>query len=88
MGPGRCWGTLADDNRRDDVLRETLRTYLRSHQSATVTARELNCHKNTVLYRIRVIEQTLGRAIDSDPVDIGLALQAYHWIGRAPNADA
>ncbi|MFD2416533.1 PucR family transcriptional regulator [Amycolatopsis pigmentata] len=76
-------GPLADGNHRDDVLRDTLRTYLRSHQSATTTSRELNCHKNTVLYRIRVIEQSLGRAIDSDPVNIGLALQADRWLGSS-----
>lgn len=76
-------GPLADGHRRDDMLRETLRTYLRSHQSATATSRELNCHKNTVLYRIRVIEQSLGRTIDSDPVNIGLALQAERWLGSS-----
>jgi DNA-binding PucR family transcriptional regulator len=74
-------GSLADGDHRDDVLRETLRAYLRCHQSATATSRELHCHKNTVLYRIRVIEQSLGRTVDSDPVNIGLALQADRWLG-------
>ncbi|MFH8470725.1 PucR family transcriptional regulator [Streptomyces sp. NPDC017991] len=80
---GETLGQLASGARREDVLRETLRVYLRSHQSATTTSRELNCHKNTVLYRIRLIERLLGRGIDSDPTNIGLALQAHKWLGSA-----
>lgn len=78
-------GDLVGERRRDRVLRETLEVYLRSQQSATGTARELNCHKNTILYRLRLAEQLLGKTIESDAVNIGLALQAYRWVGQFGN---
>lgn len=74
-------GDLASDAPRVHELRRTLRVYLESQQSPTIAARNLNCHKNTVQYRLRTIEQALGRAIDSDPLNIGLALQAHRWLG-------
>ncbi len=76
-------GVLAGVTRREDVLRSTLRVYLRSLQSATVTARELNCHKNTVIYRITTAEQLLGHGINERPLDLALALQAHAWLGAA-----
>jgi len=74
-------GRLADNTGREEVLRETLAVYLSAHHSPIAAARELRCHKNTVLYRLRVIEEALGRPVDSDPLHIGLALQALRWLG-------
>ncbi|PBC36081.1 hypothetical protein CJ178_32240 [Rhodococcus sp. ACPA4] len=76
-------GLLAGITRREEVLRSTVGVYLQSNQSATETSRALNCHKNTVLYRLRAIEQLMGRSIESAPVNTGLAVQAYEWLGTA-----
>ena len=63
------------------MLRATVRAYLRCHQSSSSPARELHCHKNTVLYRLRLAEELLGRPVDADPLHLGLALQAVEWLG-------
>lgn len=76
-------GGLIEDTRREEELRRTLTVFIRCHHSATAAARELHCHKNTVLYRVQLIEDLLGRSIDDAPLDISLALHAYQWFGSA-----
>ncbi|MGH9042254.1 MAG: GAF domain-containing protein [Acidimicrobiia bacterium] len=48
------------DGRRDTMLVETLRVFLRSGFSATATADALIVHPNTISYRLRRIEELLG----------------------------
>ena len=74
-------GQLVRNTRREQSLRQTLHVYLQSGQSVTAAARSLNCHKNTVLYRIRIIEKMLGRQINTDTLSLGLALHAHRWLG-------
>ena len=50
------------------TLVETLRALLRHDGSPTHAAEELFCHRNTVIYRIRQIEQITGRSL-ADPRD-------------------
>jgi hypothetical protein len=38
-------------------------------------------HKNTVQYRIRKAEESLGRPVGDDRHDVELALRASRWLG-------
>jgi DNA-binding PucR family transcriptional regulator len=84
----RAWvaetlGQLATRGRREEELRRTLRIYSAANCSATATARLMNCHKNTVQYRIRSAERLLGRRVEDGGLDLGLALEACRWLGEA-----
>jgi len=61
------------------TLLETLAAVLRHDGSPTHAAHELFCHRNTVIYRLKQIEQLTGRSL-TDPRDkmlLGLALMAW-----------
>ncbi|MDT7751465.1 MAG: hypothetical protein QOD96_5127 [Pseudonocardiales bacterium] len=84
----RAWvaetlGQLASEGRREEELRRTLRIYSTANCSATATARLMNCHKNTIQYRIRSAERLLGRRVEDGSLDLGLALLACRWLGEA-----
>ncbi len=84
----RAWvtetlGALADDDEHNTRLRDTLRVFLQENGSYKTTAERLMLHKNTVQYRVRKAEETLGRPIGADRLPIELALLASHWLGRA-----
>lgn len=51
-----------------EVLLETLTAVVRRGGSATYAAEDLVCHRNTVIYRVKRIEQLTGRSLD-DPRD-------------------
>ena len=60
------------------TLMDTLTALLRHDGSPTHAAEELFCHRNTVIYRLKQIEQLTGRSL-TDPRDkmlLGLALMA------------
>jgi hypothetical protein len=83
----RAWvaetlGNLAADGPREAQLRRTLGVYASSNRSATATARAMNCHKNTIQYRIRSAERMLGRPVDDSGLDLDLALLACRWLGE------
>lgn len=64
-----------------DTLLATLAALLRHDGSPTHAAEDLFCHRNTVIYRLKQIEQLTGRSL-ADPRDkmlLGLALLA---VGR------
>jgi hypothetical protein len=84
----RAWvlGTLAGlaaDDEHHARLRETVLVFLRSGGSYKATAERLMLHKNTVQYRIRKAEESLGRAVGENRCDVELALQASHWLGSS-----
>jgi len=84
----RAWvlstlGPLATDDEHHARLRETLLAFLQSAGSYKATAQRLVLHKNTVQYRIRKAEESLGRPIGSNRHDVELALQASHWLGAS-----
>lgn len=61
-----------------DTLLHTLAALLRHDGSPTHAAEELFCHRNTVIYRMKQIEQLTGRSL-TDPGDkllLGLAMLA------------
>jgi len=74
---------LATDDEYHARLRDTLLTFLRFAGSYKATAQELMLHKNTVQYRIRKAEESLGRPVGGDRRDVELALLASHWLGPA-----
>ncbi|MGH3229006.1 MAG: helix-turn-helix domain-containing protein, partial [Streptosporangiaceae bacterium] len=84
----RPWvfGTLADlatDDEHHARLRETLLVFLQSGGSYKSTAEQLMLHKNTVQYRIRKAEESLGQPVGDRRHDVELALLAGHWLGPA-----
>ncbi|WNM31951.1 helix-turn-helix domain-containing protein [Streptomyces sp. Li-HN-5-11] len=61
-------------------LRDTLRVFIRERYNASQTARLLFTHRNTVLQRIRRAEQLLPTTLDRHGANVGLALDAMHWL--------
>ncbi len=74
---------LATDDEHHARLRDTLLVFLQSGGSYKATAERLVLHKNTVQYRIRKAEESLGRPVGENRYDVELALQASHWLGPA-----
>ena len=84
----RAWvlGTLAGlaaDDEHHARLRETLLVFLQAGGSYKATAERLMLHKNTVQYRIRKAEESLGRPVGENRHDVELALRASHWLGSS-----
>ncbi len=76
-------GALADDDEHNARLRDTLRVFLQENGSYKTTAERLMLHKNTVQYRVRKAEESLGRPVVQDRLQIELALLASQWLGAA-----
>jgi PucR C-terminal helix-turn-helix domain len=66
-------GDLAADDKPTEELRETLATYLKTHNTQA-TAAALFLARNTVTYRLRKAETLLGRAIAERPLQTSVAL--------------
>jgi len=84
----RAWvaatlGGLAADDEQHARLRETLLLFLQLGGSYKTTAERLMLHKNTVQYRIRRAEESLGRPPGENRQDVELALRAARWLGSA-----
>jgi len=84
----RAWvlGTLAGlaiDDENHARLRDTLLAFLHTGSSYKATAERLMLHKNTVQYRIRKAEESLGRPVSGNQHDVELALRASHWLGSS-----
>jgi PucR C-terminal helix-turn-helix domain/GGDEF-like domain len=84
----RAWvaetlGALADDDDHNARLRDTLRVFLRENGSYKTAAEHLMLHKNTVQYRVRKAEESLGRPVIQNRLHIELALLASQWLGSA-----
>ncbi|MCP9953498.1 PucR family transcriptional regulator [Actinomadura madurae] len=73
-----------------DALLATLETWLECEGSAARAADRLFCHRNTVLNRLRKIEQLTGRTLarPGDLVELVLALSALRLHGAADGAHA
>jgi hypothetical protein len=70
-------GPLARDDERTAVLRETLGAYFAAGQNAAVAAVSLGVHDRTVLYRLRTIEERLGRPVRERREELGVALRLF-----------
>jgi DNA-binding PucR family transcriptional regulator len=76
-------GGLAADDENHARLRETMLVFLHSGGSYKATAERLVLHKNTVQYRIRKAEESLGRPVGENRHDVELALRVSYWLGPA-----
>ncbi|RFQ34947.1 PucR family transcriptional regulator, partial [Pseudomonas sp. ATCC 13867] len=77
-------GLLADyDQQQGAQLQRTLRVFLAHNRSWQKAAQELNVHKQTLVYRIRRIEEICGRSLDSteDVAVLWIALRAAEIAG-------
>jgi DNA-binding PucR family transcriptional regulator len=84
----RAWvlstlGGLAADDEYHARLRATLLVFLQTGGSYKTTAERLVLHKNTVQYRIRKAEESLGRPVGENQHDVELALRASYWLGSS-----
>ena len=84
----RAWvlgtlGELATDDDNHARLRDTLLLFLHTGGSYKMTAERLMLHKNTVQYRIRKAEESLGRPVGEHQHDVELALRASRWLGSS-----
>lgn len=76
-------GPLAVDDGPRARLRETVHAFLSSGGSYIAAAERLRLHKNSVVYRLRKAEETLGRPLREDRLQLELALSLCHWLGPA-----
>jgi hypothetical protein len=74
---------LAADDEHHARLRDTLLVFLQSGGSYKMTAEQLTLHKNTVQYRIRKAQESLGRPVGDSRNDVELALLASQWLGSS-----
>lgn len=74
-------GPLADRGESSARLRETLRVYLASGCNAGQAGEEIGVHPNTIRYRVRQAEESLGHLIEERRVHIELALRSLHALG-------
>jgi purine catabolism regulator len=65
---------VAYDDRTGSGLMETLDAFFHSHGSPTDTAQRLHLHRNTVLYRLRRIEEIAGLRLDDPATRLNLHL--------------
>jgi DNA-binding PucR family transcriptional regulator len=74
---------LAADDEHHARLRETMLVFLQTGGSYKSTAERLMLHKNTVQYRIRKAQESLGRPVSENRHDVELALRASRWLGES-----
>jgi len=74
---------LAADDEHHARLRDTLLVFLESGGSYKTAAERLMLHKNTVQYRIRRAQESLGQPVGGNRHDVELALRASHWLGAS-----
>lgn len=74
-------GFLADRGIRAEELRDTLRAYFASGHNASATAVRLSLNDRTVAYRLRSIEEKLGRPVASRRDELSVALRLYSLYG-------
>lgn len=62
---------------RSERLRETLRAYFACAQNASAAAAMLGVHEHTVTYRLRTIEDRLGRPVTSRRAELEMSLRLF-----------
>ena len=67
-------GPLAAPDEDTVRVATTLAVYLQENRSRARTAKRLIVHPNTVSYRVNQAEQILGRSIDTDVLELSVAL--------------
>lgn len=75
-------GALAATDAVTTRLRRTTYAFLACGLSARAAAEELGTHKNTVLYRLRRVEDLLGHAVSERRLQLQLALMLVDVLGE------
>lgn len=75
-------GDLAGDDETNRQLRETLERYYESNMSLIAAAEPLHVHRNTVVHRLRRIEEILGHPVTRDVLQVRVALMLRSLNGR------
>ena len=70
-------GSLTARDPKTTVLRDTLGTYLDSGLNAAAAALELHVSDRTVAYRIRGIEELLGRSVLGRNCELAAAIRLH-----------
>ena len=70
----RVLGPLAADDEATYRVATTLSVYLQENRSRARAARRLTVHPNTISYRVDQAQMILGRSIDTDSLDLAVAL--------------
>ncbi|MBS1690800.1 MAG: PucR family transcriptional regulator [Actinobacteria bacterium] len=68
----------------DDVLQDTVRTFVMAQCNASRAAADLYLHRNTLLRRLARANELLPRPLSQTSVEVAVALEAAHW--RGPRA--
>lgn len=71
----RVLGPLAADDEATYRVATTLSVYLQENRSRARSAQRLTVHPNTISYRVDQAETILGRSIDTDSLDLAVALE-------------
>ena len=76
-------GPLADGGDYGDELVRSLEAFIEQNGQWERAARELYCHRHTLRYRIRKVEELTGRDLSSarDRIEFWLALRARELVG-------
>jgi DNA-binding PucR family transcriptional regulator len=72
---------LDGGDERSRRLRETLQAYFGSGQNAAAAAARLGVHDQTVSYRLRTIEERLGRPVTARRAELDVALRLMELLG-------
>ena len=78
----RVLGPLAADDEDTYRVATTLAVYLQENRSRARAARRLIVHPNTVSYRVNQAETILGRSLDTDTLELALALALLPTLPR------
>lgn len=76
---------INDSSRESQRLRETLAAYFAAELNAASTAAILGVHHQTVLSRLRVIEERLGRSVGACRVELEVALRLRAYFAPDPD---
>ncbi len=79
-------GPLAAPTRRAEVLCATLEAYLGRAMSASAAAAVLGVRDRTISYRLRSVEDQLGRPVRDRATELGVALRLRRLLTAAPDA--
>jgi purine catabolism regulator len=73
---------LNHDSHSNNALIETLEEYFRCNGNLSETARAMHLHRNSLLYRLGRIEETLGRSLEDSELRLSLqiALKIRHLL--------